>query len=104
MSKTVTYELDLSNPPTLTAAQKAQLQFLARMPDSSIDLSDMPELPEAFWLNATANALYKPIKQSTTVRVDSDVLVWLKSQGKGYQTRINTILREAMLRSAQGKT
>jgi uncharacterized protein (DUF4415 family) len=31
------------------------------------------------------------------VRVDSDVLAWLKSQGKGYQTRINAILRAAML-------
>ena len=34
----------------------------------------------------------------TTVRVDTDVLVWLKSQGKGYQTRLNVILREAMLK------
>ena len=40
---------------------------------------------------------------STTVRVDADVLAWLKSQGKGYQTRINTILREAMLRSLDDK-
>ena len=44
-----------------------------------------------------------PTKQSTTVRVDADVLAWLKGQGKGYQTRINAILREAMLRSLQHK-
>ncbi|WP_375659497.1 BrnA antitoxin family protein [Bartonella sp. MR30HLJHH] len=34
-----------------------------------------------------------------TVRVDSDMLAWLKSQGKGYQTRIDDILRDATLRS-----
>ena len=44
------------------------------------------------------NPFYKPTKTVTTVRVDSDVLVWLKSQGKGYQTRLNVILREAMLK------
>lgn len=42
---------------------------------------------------------YKPIKSSTTVRIDADVLAWLKSQGKGYQTRINEILRDAMIQS-----
>ncbi len=35
--------------------------------------------------------------------IDSDVLEWLKSQGKGYQTRLNAILREAMIRSLQRK-
>ena len=44
------------------------------------------------------NPFYKPTKTATTVRVDSDVLVWLKSDGKGYQTRLNLILREAMLK------
>jgi uncharacterized protein (DUF4415 family) len=37
------------------------------------------------------------VKQQTSVRLDADVLAWLKSQGKGYQTRMNKILREAML-------
>ena len=40
---------------------------------------------------------YKPVKTSTTVRIDSDVLAWLRSQGRGYQTRINVILRREML-------
>ena len=44
-----------------------------------------------------SNPLYKPTKQIATVRLDSDVLLWLKSQGKGYQTRMNAILRQAML-------
>ena len=72
------------------------------MPDSKIDFSDIPPLDDAFWKNAVRNPFYKPTKTSTTVRVDSDVLAWLKSQGNGYQTRLNAILREAMLRSQIG--
>lgn len=98
MSKTVRYEVDLNNLPPLTDEQKAELKALSEMPDSEIDYSDIPPLDDTFWKNAVRNPFYKPTKTSTTVRVDSDVLVWLKSKGKGYQTRINAILREAMLR------
>ena len=93
----VKYELDLSDPPALTAAQKEELKALAAMPDSEIDLSDIPELDESFWKNAVRNPFYRPTKTSTTVRIDSDVLAWLRSQGKGYQSRINAILRREML-------
>jgi uncharacterized protein (DUF4415 family) len=37
------------------------------------------------------------VKQQLTVRLDSDVVAWLRRQGKGYQTRLNSVLREAML-------
>jgi len=37
------------------------------------------------------------------VRIDDDVMEWLKRQGKGYQTRQNAILREAMLRDQNKK-
>ncbi|MDP2827457.1 MAG: BrnA antitoxin family protein [Sulfuricellaceae bacterium] len=97
MSKIVKYELDLANMPPLTEKQKAELQTLTEMPDSEIDYSDIPPLTDEFWKNAVRNPFYKPVKQATTVRVDSDVLLWLKKQGKGYQTRINAILRKAML-------
>ena len=40
---------------------------------------------------------YRPVKKQITARVDADVLTWLKSQGKGYQSRMNAILRDAML-------
>jgi uncharacterized protein (DUF4415 family) len=99
MRKTVRYEVDLNNLPPLTEKRKAELEALYEMPDDEIDYSDIPPLDDAFWKKAVRNPLYKPTKTSTTVRVDSDVLEWLKSQGKGYQTRINAILREAMLRS-----
>lgn len=103
MNKIVRYEVDLNNLPPLTEERKAELKALAEMPDSEIDFSDIPSLDEAFWKNAVRNPFYKPTKTSTTVRLDSDVLAWLKSQGKGYQTRINTILRVAMLRSLDDK-
>ena len=68
------------------------------MPDSKIDFSDIPPLDADFFRRAVCNPFFRPIKTSTTVRVDADVLAWLKSQGRGYQTRINGILREAMLK------
>lgn len=102
MSKIVRYEIDLNNLPPLTDEQRSGLMSLSEKPDSDIDYSDIPPLDDTFWMNAVRNPLYKPTKTSTTVRVDSDVLAWLKSQGNGYQTRLNAILREAMLRSQIG--
>ncbi len=68
------------------------------MPDDAIDYSDSPPLGDEFWKNAIRNPFYKPTKTLTTVRLDADVLLWLRSKGKGYQTRINAILRDAMLK------
>ena len=98
MSKPVKSELDLTNPPPFTDKQKAELEALKTLPDEEIDYSDIPPLDDEFWKNAVRNPFYKPTKTSTTVRLDSDVLMWLKSKGKGYQTRINAILRDAMLK------
>ena len=98
MSKIVTYKVNLNNVPVLSDEQKARLEALAKRPDSEIDFSDIPELDETFWKNAAQNPFYKPTKQVTTIRIDADVMQWLKSQGKGYQTRMNKILREAMLK------
>jgi len=96
---TVTYELDPERLAPLTAAQKAELEALAAMPEHQIDTSDIPPLSEAFWKNAVRNPFYRPVKQQVTVRVDADVLAWLRSTGRGYQSRLNDILREAMLRA-----
>ena len=97
MSKIVRYKHNLDDLPELSAKQKAELEALAQRPDSEIDFSDIPELDDSFWKNAVRNPFYKPIKQSTTVRIDADVMQWLKAQGKGYQTRMNKILRDAMV-------
>lgn len=59
-------------------------------------MSDIPEITD--WSHAVRHGqFYRPVKQQTSVRLDADVLAWLKAQGKGYQTRMNKILREAML-------
>jgi uncharacterized protein (DUF4415 family) len=84
--------------PGITPERLAELQALAQHPDTSIDYSDIPPLTADFWKNAVRNPFYRPNKTHTTVRVDSDVLVWLKSKGKGYQTRLNEILRQAMMK------
>jgi uncharacterized protein (DUF4415 family) len=93
----VEHRVDLENPAPLTVRQKAELDVLTVLPDDAIDTSDNPPLTDDFWKNAVRNPFYKPTKTSTTVRIDSDVLAWLKSQGKGYQSRINAILRREML-------
>jgi uncharacterized protein (DUF4415 family) len=90
----------LSDSP-LTPARKRKLARLAQRPDSEIDLSDIPPLDESFWKNAVRNPFYRPVKQQLTVRLDADVVAWLRRQGKGYQTRLNNVLREAMLEDLQ---
>ena len=64
------------------------------MRDADIDYSDIPPLGPEFFTKATAP--WPPSKQQLTIRLDADVLAWLKSNGRGYQTRINRILRAAM--------
>lgn len=98
-NKPVKRIVDLANLPPLTQAQQNELDALASRPDREIDTSDIPELPEAFWESAKRGRFYKPTKASTTIRIDSDVLFWLRGQGKGYQSRINAILRREMLAS-----
>ena len=105
--KTVNHEIDLSSPPALTAAQRAELKALRSRQEESgreksgqeseIDYSEIPPLNAAFWRKAVRNPYYRPTKTSTTVRIDSDVLHWLRSHGKGYQSRMNAILRREML-------
>jgi uncharacterized protein (DUF4415 family) len=66
--------------------------------DTEIDFSDAPEItPEMFAKAVVKHGLKPgPTKKLLTLRVDDDVLTWFKSQGRGYQTRINTLLRAYM--------
>ena len=61
------------------------------MSDEEIDTSDVPELDEEFFRHAKVRL--PAGKQQVSLRIDSDVLDWFKSRGKGYQTRINAVLR-----------
>ncbi len=98
-TKMVRYTLD--SLPMLTKTRRAQLKALAARPDSEIDTSDIPEMTDEQWKNARRGHFYRPRKLQITARVDADVLDWLKAQGKGYQSRINAILRREMLTSAK---
>lgn len=66
---------------------------MAERSDDKIDTSEIPELDDAFFQRAE---LRVPAKHPVTLRIDEDVLVWFRAQGKGYQTRINKLLRQYM--------
>jgi uncharacterized protein (DUF4415 family) len=86
----------------LTDRQRRELQRLARLPDSEIDLSDAPESP-ARPSGAVIGRFYRPIKRPVSLRVDADVLAWFRSRGKKYQTYINQVLRREMQAHARGR-
>jgi uncharacterized protein (DUF4415 family) len=68
-----------------------RLEELKAIRDEDIDYSDIPELDEQFW--QTAKVRMPETKTGVYIRLDADLLGWLKGQGRGYQTRINSILR-----------
>lgn len=79
---TVRTTIDPKNPP------KPSQQDLARfdaVKDGDIDYSDIPELGDDFFEKAK--------KTSITARFDADMVQWFKSQGRGYQTKMNAVLR-----------
>lgn len=86
----------------LTKAQADEIRSLSRMKDKEIDLSDLPEVTD--WSRAVVGKFYRPIKTTVTLRIDADVLAWLKQQGRGYQTRINSVLRVEMERARLHKS
>jgi len=80
----------------LTQGQLEEIRALQALPDEAIDYSDIPATTSEQWQKAQVGQFYRPIKQQLTLRIDSDVVTWFKAQGKGYQTRINELLRRAM--------
>jgi uncharacterized protein (DUF4415 family) len=82
----------------LTSKQLENLRRLSKRPDSEIDFSDIPEIktiPPGY----VVGKFYRPRKTSLTMRLDADVVAWLRGTGEGYQTRVNSYLRELMQRS-----
>ncbi len=74
-----------------TKESRTDWEKLATKPDAGIDTSDIPELDKDFFRHAKLR-LPKG-KQMVSLRLDRDVLDWFKRQGKGYQTKINAVLR-----------
>ncbi len=87
----------------LSTQREAELNALAAKPDADIDYSDIPATDDTQWSDTTRGKFYRPLKTQASVRIDADVMEWLKRPGKGYQTRLNAILREAMLRDQNKK-
>lgn len=87
----------------LTAKQRAELDALAGLPDEQIDITDIPEVRD--WVGAKRGVFYRPVKQQLTLRIDADVVAWFKerAKGQGYQTRINSALRDHMRRHARAR-
>jgi uncharacterized protein (DUF4415 family) len=73
---------------------KSDLERIDRLSDADIDYSDIPALDTTFLKRAMVP--WPPVKKQLTIRLDADVVEWLKGNGKGYQTRINRILRVVM--------
>jgi uncharacterized protein (DUF4415 family) len=77
---------------------QARLRAVAALPDDQINLSD-PDAPETLdWTGAVRGRFYKPVKKLKSLRIDADVLAFFEAQGPGYQTRINAVLRESMIK------
>ena len=89
----------------LSQQQKEDLDRLRNMPEDEIDTSDAPEILD--WSNAKRGMFYRPVKQQITLRVDADVVAWFKENagenGRGYQTAINSALREHVVRTEREK-
>ena len=68
-----------------------RLEELENIPESAIDTSEIPELDASFWTQA--KLVTPQTKSAISLRVDRDVLDWFKSQGKGYQSLMNAVLR-----------
>ena len=88
----------------LTKEQKRDIRAIGVKKDAGIDFSDAP--PIADWSGAEIGKFYRPTKKPVTIRLDSDVIAWLKSDGPGYQTKVNWLLRSAMLhnrKTARGR-
>ena len=76
------------------AISKERLKQIESLSDKEIVYTDIPETDEAFW--AKAELRLPQAKKGVYLRIDQDLLDWLKRQGPGYQTRINAILRSYM--------
>jgi uncharacterized protein (DUF4415 family) len=77
--------------PKITAEMRRELKALDKLSDDGIDFSDIPE-----WTGGDpvyVGLMYRPGKKSVTIRLDEDLVHWFKKQGKGWQTKMNWVLR-----------
>ncbi|MCY3659700.1 MAG: BrnA antitoxin family protein [Caldilineaceae bacterium] len=90
---------DMAELPTDT---QAQIRALEALPDDQIDTTDAPEILD--WSDARRGVFHQPVKQQITLRIDADIIAWFKAHardGRGYQTDINSALREHVKRETR---
>ena len=86
----------------LTEDQRKEISSLKKLPEDSIDTTEIPETLD--WSKAIRGAFYQPHKQQITLYLDADIIAWFKNhtQGEnGYQTEINTALRSHVQHSRE---
>jgi len=90
--KTVRYSSENVPRPT-----KKDWDRVDSVKDEEIDYSDIPEITDFSQFRPwEQRQMFKPVKVAITCKLDADIVAWLKQGGKGYQTRLNAILRQAM--------
>ena len=84
----------LKNLPSVSTEN---LNRVDAIKDKDIDCSDIPEITDfSHFRPWEQRQMFKPIKVAVTCKLDADIVAWLKQGGKGYQTRLNAILRQVM--------
>jgi uncharacterized protein (DUF4415 family) len=93
----ISYTLDKLPP-----VSQEEWDRVAAIKDEEIDFSDIPEIKNLSGLRPKPlvdRSMYRPVKVTLTCRLDADIVAWLKQGGKGYQTRLNSILRKLMTKA-----
>ncbi len=94
--KTMTLD-DVRNLKPLTEEEKKIIRDAAPTPSEDCPAQTPEELEQYKPWHAHHPEWYKPKKANLHMKIDVDVLEWFRAQGKGYQTRINAVLREHVL-------
>jgi uncharacterized protein (DUF4415 family) len=84
----------------LPSVSQEEIDRIKTIRDEDIDCSDIPEITDFSKFHPWEERnMFKPVKVAVTCKLDADIVAWLKQEGKGYQTRMNAILREVMVHS-----
>jgi uncharacterized protein (DUF4415 family) len=87
----------ISSPKKLKISENTKQVYRKRNRALDND-SDAPQMPPSYWAGASVGKYYRPVKTQISLRIDNEVLDWLKSKGEGHLSRINDILRAQMIR------
>jgi uncharacterized protein (DUF4415 family) len=85
----------------MSPSSKTNYKRINKLSDKDIDYSDIPETDEEFW--SDADIFFPTKKTHVSIRLDDDIISWFKQFGRGYQTKINSVLK-SYISSIQKKT